>query len=326
MHYPRSFVAVILSLMMLLGGGASPVPGQQILAGLGSGSFTIDPSAVTALYQQDEQGISFGTVALGDTIGGEIPAIQAPAPAATWGLIMRVAGPNSDLHLTVGAYEFDGDYKIAAEFTGRATATAGQDAVFVPLTLVWISGSSRSITGLQLTWDGGGTIDATVLALAAATPPVTAPPNTPASNPKPTPTPTPTPTPASGEPSLAAKTYQEGAQYYREQYNQLGQPWLAESYYYYYAGIAKFIELAESGRYEEGVANYHFYQSFAQFCFYGHYGYYASAWYYFYNAQALGYYHWYASQGDLSLANWYYNDFVQTAQTYYQTLTAMGFQ
>jgi hypothetical protein len=169
---------------------------QQTLVSFGSHSFIIDPAALTAVYRQDAEGISFGpSVALGDTIGGTITVIPAPGMDAKWGLIMRVNGLNPNLPFSVET--FDANFNVLAKFTG-STAGVGAEPTFVHMILAERPGNAPTIVGLQLTWDGGDPIDATVMALAVApTPtPSPAPTATPAPNPSPTPISSPSPSPS----------------------------------------------------------------------------------------------------------------------------------
>jgi hypothetical protein len=177
----------------VLGAGLPPQAlAQQTLVSFGSHSFIIDPAALTAVYRQDAEGISFGpSVALGDTIGGTITVIPAPGVDAKWGLIMRVNGSNPNLPFSVET--FDANFNVLAKFTG-STAGVGAEPTFVPMILAERPGNTPTIVGLQLTWDGGDPIDATVMALAVAPTPTPGP--TPVSTPIPSPSPAPTATPA----------------------------------------------------------------------------------------------------------------------------------
>ena len=167
---------------------------QQTLVSFGSGSFSVDPGAVTAAYKQSGQGISFGPgISLGDSIGGRISPIRLPGGSSSLGLIMRLNGANPDLPFSLEA--FDANFNVTAKFQGQTSDLVGATS-FVPLKLVEGSVQASSIAGLQFTWDGGGAVNVELLSIATTT--------SPASPPSSAPEPSPSPTPALQSPSPPA--------------------------------------------------------------------------------------------------------------------------
>jgi hypothetical protein len=138
-------------------------PGQQIdLVSLGSPTFTVDPGATTATYSQTSSGLVFnGAYALGDTLGGSFAAQDwslYAGPAFQFGIVMSLTGTNPDLPFSVQLY--DGSFNVINTYSGFTTGAG--TSTFQPLTLA-IAGTGvlSSVAGVQFTWDGGGTVNAT---------------------------------------------------------------------------------------------------------------------------------------------------------------------
>lgn len=144
------------------------------LASFGSSSFTVDPMATTAPYTQNLSGINFNaTLALGDTLGGIYDAnpFDWSAFAVTdFAIKMSITGTNPNLPFSLTL--FDSSFNLL-NFTGTTVGVTTD--TYVPLTFVNIVGSSPlpDIFGAQFTWDGAGTINATITEVAAVPEPST---------------------------------------------------------------------------------------------------------------------------------------------------------
>jgi len=138
-------------------------PGQIDLVSLGSPTFTVDPGATTATYSQTSSGLVFnGAYALGDTLGGSFTPQDwslYPSPAFEFGIVMSLTGTNPDMPFSVQLY--DDTFAVINTYSGFTTGAG--TSTFQPLTLaIPGTGVLSSVAGVQFTWDGGGTINATV--------------------------------------------------------------------------------------------------------------------------------------------------------------------
>jgi hypothetical protein len=164
------FPAILLAAVLSLAGTASTcLAQQQVLVGLGSKTFRIDPSATTSRYTQSLNGIVFGpSASLGDTLGGSLGAGNWSSPNfQQFGIIMSITGPNPNLpfHLEI----LDTRFAVLASLEGT-TAGVGSAPVFVPLRFT--SGDRSLLTsvgGLQWTWDGSANIQVVLSSLAVST-------------------------------------------------------------------------------------------------------------------------------------------------------------
>jgi hypothetical protein len=160
----KTFLALTLAVAT-----AAPSLAQQIdLVSLGSPTFTIDPAATTAAYSQTASGVVFnGAYALGDTLGGSFTTQNWSAytsPTYDFGIVMTLTGTNPDLPFSVQFY--DDTFQVINTYAG--TTTGATTSTFMPLTLaIPGTGILTSVAGVQFTWDGGGTINATVEKVAA---------------------------------------------------------------------------------------------------------------------------------------------------------------
>lgn len=154
----QSILALAVSALSL-----ASSPGQQIdLVSLGSPTFTVDPGATTAAYSQTSSGLVFnGAYALGDTVGGSFTSQNwslYAGPTFQFGIVMSLTGTNPDLPFSVQLY--DGSFNVINTYSGFTTGAG--TSTFQPLTLA-IAGTGvlSSVAGVQFTWDGGGTVNAT---------------------------------------------------------------------------------------------------------------------------------------------------------------------
>jgi hypothetical protein len=160
----KTFLALSLAVATI-----APSLAQQIdLVSLGSPTFTIDSGATTAAYSQTASGVVFnGAYALGDTLGGSFTTQNwstYTSPAYDFGIVMTLTGTNPDLPFSVQFY--DASFNVINTYSGFTTGAG--TSTFQPLTLA-IAGTGilSSVAGVQFTWDGGGTINATVEKVAA---------------------------------------------------------------------------------------------------------------------------------------------------------------
>jgi hypothetical protein len=154
----KTFLALTLAV-------ATAAPSLAIdLVSLGSPTFTIDSGATTAAYSQTASGVVFnGAYALGDTLGGTFTT-QDWSAYTDFGIVMTLTGINPDLPFSVQFY--DDTFQVINTYSGLTTGAG--TSTFQPLTLA-IAGTGilSSVAGVQFTWDGGGTINATVEKVAA---------------------------------------------------------------------------------------------------------------------------------------------------------------
>ena len=164
----------LLALSLAAASAATSFAQQIDLVSLGSPVFTVDPGATTAAYSQTGAGLIFnGAYALGDTLGGSFTEQDwslYTTPPYTFGVVMSLTGTNPDLPFSVQLY--DASFNVINTYSG--TTTGATTSTFQPLTLA-IAGTGilTSVAGVQFTWDGGGTVNATVQQVAAVPEPST---------------------------------------------------------------------------------------------------------------------------------------------------------
>ena len=158
----------LLALSLAAASAATSFAQQIDLVSLGSPIFTVDAGATTALYSQTGSGVIFnGSYALGDTLGGTFTSQDwstYTSPAYDFGIVMTLTGINPDLPFSVQFY--DDTFQVINTYSG--TTTGATTSTFQPLSLaIPGTGILTSVAGIQFTWDGGGTINATVEKIAA---------------------------------------------------------------------------------------------------------------------------------------------------------------
>jgi len=159
------YLPIALVAFLVLAGTGTHAASYQPLVSFGSGSFSV--LVHTARYSQDESGISFGgSVTLGDTLGGVLPApVTIPVGANELAISMRVTGVNQDLWFDVEI--FDDAMNKLAKYEGNTSGLA-EDSPFLPLTLTERFAPGATIGGIQFTWNGGGDFGVKIVALAVA--------------------------------------------------------------------------------------------------------------------------------------------------------------
>jgi hypothetical protein len=123
----------------------------------------------------------------------------------------------------------------------------------------------------------------------------------------------------------AAQSWRQSAVQLRDYYYGISAPQLAEAYYCYYEGLARFNELSYYGHHTHAAGQYYLYLSYYYLYFYSHYGFYATAWYYFSYFQAFGNYYWYLALYDPWNAASTYHAYMKQAQSYYLHFRRFGF-
>jgi hypothetical protein len=110
-----------------------------------------------------------GAYALGDTLGGSFTA-QDWSAYTDFGIVMTLTGTNPDLPFSVQFY--DSSFNVINTYSGFTSVNPLSP--FQPLTLaIPGTGVLSSVAGVQFTWDGGGTINATAEKVAVVPEPST---------------------------------------------------------------------------------------------------------------------------------------------------------
>ncbi len=158
----------ITAAFLLLCVCASPA---QVLVGLGSNGFSVDADS-TAPYSQTATTLAFNSsVALGDTVYGAWNTTYNWSSYLTFGLEFSVTGTNPNLPISV--YFYDTDFNLINEYS-LSTIGVGSTPTVVPLVLVSPgTGNLTAVGNFQLTWQGGGTINATFKNVVAVPEPAT---------------------------------------------------------------------------------------------------------------------------------------------------------
>lgn len=131
----------------------------QVLVSLGSSGLTVDGGS-TAPYSQTTSALSFNSsIALGDTVYGAWNTTYNWSSYLTFGLEFSVSGTNPNLPITVMLY--DTNANVINEYS-LSTIGVGSTPTVVPMVLLNPgTGNLGAVAGFQLTWQGGGTINAT---------------------------------------------------------------------------------------------------------------------------------------------------------------------
>ena len=173
----KSAFATVLALMFVLSGFSQA---QFIdLVSLGSPTFTIEPSISSGTYSQSASGITYSpSVALGDSVGGTITATNLSSftdlQNAAY-LKISFSGANPNLPMTLEL--FDSTLASSIKYQGTTDPTAtGSAAPYFKFSLTSgpiPSGFLSGIGGAQITWDGDGSVNATLQAIATVPEPST---------------------------------------------------------------------------------------------------------------------------------------------------------
>ncbi len=160
----RGFVPVILLALL----ACAPTLHGQVLTPLGTNSFEIFPDISLAPYTQSASsftingsfGLGVGTVGGGFVSGGS-PVTHDWSEVGVFGLTLSVAGANPGLSFSVELFRLVGEEaQSVGLFNGT---TAGLTNVPTVVVLEEVSrGDLSEVAGLQFTFDGAGTINATI--------------------------------------------------------------------------------------------------------------------------------------------------------------------
>jgi len=138
------------------------------LVNLGAPSFTVDSGATSASYTQTSESLVFSNAySLGDTLGGTFSG-QNWSSYATFGVRMTVSGSNPNLPFSVQFY--DGSFSVINTYQGTTDLSDGSSLATLSLSEAG-TGVLTDVAGLQITWDGAGTINASFMELVGFTPP-----------------------------------------------------------------------------------------------------------------------------------------------------------
>jgi hypothetical protein len=134
------------------------------LSSFGTGVFSIDDGITTATSLQSDSGITYSSIGLGNTLGGEFSSGPFDWSAySDFAIQMSFSGANPNVSFTVEF--FNADFTVANVYQGDTSDILAGG--YVPFSLM--SGSPAvlpNIGGIQLTWDGSasGTITTTTVA------------------------------------------------------------------------------------------------------------------------------------------------------------------
>jgi hypothetical protein len=148
------------------------------LVSLGSPTYTIDGGISSGNYSQTASGVTFSpTVALGDSVGGTFGPLdwstQTDLQTAAY-LKISFSGANPNLPMSLEL--FDSTLTSSIKYQGTTDPTAsGTSAPYFKFTLTSTFNPSvlASVGGAQITWDGDGTVNATLQAIATVPEPST---------------------------------------------------------------------------------------------------------------------------------------------------------
>jgi hypothetical protein len=149
------------------------------LVSLGSPTYTIESGISSGTYSQAAGGVTYSpSVALGDSVGGTFGPLDWSThtdlqSAAYLKISFTGANPNLPMSLEL----FDATLTSSIKYQGTTDPTAsGTSAPYFKFTLTSGSippGFLSSVGGAQITWDGDGTVNATLQAIATVPEPST---------------------------------------------------------------------------------------------------------------------------------------------------------
>jgi len=149
------------------------------LVSLGSPTFTIDTGNASGLYSQSGTGVTYSpSVALGDTLPGTFSALDwSSSPDLSTSAYLKISFSGANPNLPVSLELFDSTLTSSIKYQGTTDPTAtGSAAPYFKFTLTSgsiPSGFLSSVGGAQITWDGDGTVNATLQAIATVPEPST---------------------------------------------------------------------------------------------------------------------------------------------------------
>ena len=145
------------------------------LISLGSATYTIDPGVSIGAYSQSTSGTSFSpSVALGDTVGGTLgPVNWSSRSDLTSFIYLKIAFTGANPLLPISLTLFDPTFANSNTYAGT-TAPIPEDSSYFKLALTSLTpGVLANVGGAQITWDGGGTVNANIQAIATVPEPST---------------------------------------------------------------------------------------------------------------------------------------------------------
>ena len=148
------------------------------LVSLGSSGYLIDGGVTTATYTQDATGTRFSpSVALGDTLGGAFassPLDWSSHANLASSIYLKITFTGANPLLPISLQIFNADFSLSNAYSGTTTPIPASTNYF-KLDLVGASNPAvlGNAGGAQITWDGGGTLNANVEAIATVPEPST---------------------------------------------------------------------------------------------------------------------------------------------------------
>jgi len=151
------------------------------LVSLGSSAFTIDSGISSGSYSQSAGGTTYSpTVALGDSVGGVFasgPFDWSSRSDLQTAAYLKISFSGTNPNLPMSLELFDSTLTSSIKYQGTTDPTAtGSAAPYFKFTLTSgsiPSGFLSSVGGAQITWDGDGTVNATLQAIATVPEPST---------------------------------------------------------------------------------------------------------------------------------------------------------
>lgn len=172
---PRKlFLGCTLSLALVCSGYSS----WTLLQPLGTGSFAIEPLATDAPHTQIATGITFApSVAFGHTLGGYFDTPKDfttySTPPWTFGMVMKLTSISEHIFYSVELY--DSAFSRIDTYMGDTGDLVVGTSTFSTLDLIAGTGTGdySDVAALQLTWNGGTSMNLTVESISAVPEPNT---------------------------------------------------------------------------------------------------------------------------------------------------------
>lgn len=170
MKIPKTcFAALALAVVFPFGSAQSALLDLQV--SFGTNSFEIDGPSTTSSYIPSASGLTFSpAVELGHTLGGFFLSAQdlsgSLTPTSALYLKMAFAGPDPLLPVTLDLVGPDFASMSYEGYTGPSLAHPGYFKLQLSPNTPWSDSVAASVLGAQLTWNGAGTVNATLTGLA----------------------------------------------------------------------------------------------------------------------------------------------------------------
>ena len=149
------------------------------LVSLGSPTFTIDTGNASGLYSQSGIGVTYSpSVALGDTLPGTFSALDWSSNTdLSTSAYLKISFSGANPNLPMSLELFDSTLTSSIKYQGTTDpAASGSAAPYFKFSLTSgpiPAGFLSSIGGAQITWDGDGTVNASLQAIATVPEPST---------------------------------------------------------------------------------------------------------------------------------------------------------